>query len=191
MTDTLENWMPSYVTPDNRYLIIDEWSDSDSVRNNVGQLDLSKNEVQSVNDVEYLMKSDYRESHPKLSPDGTLLAYESDRSGSLEIWVRRYPLVDGESPVRVSISGNCWQPLWNADSRELYYWDRDDERIYAAKIDTSAGLDVARPVELFPTEPYAFDFLINYNYDQSRNKFLMIKKPLPGSTPPSPRNWRR
>jgi Tol biopolymer transport system component len=183
LTDTPLNWFPKSVTPDNRYLIIDEWVDSGGAGNNVGQIDLSKNGVQGVDDIEYLIKTDYRESHPKLSPDGELLAYESNRSGSLEIWVRRYPLVDGESPVRVSISGNGRQPLWNADSRELYYWDRDDERIYAAKIDTSAGLHVETPIELFPTEPYAFDFLSNYNYDQSRNMFLMIKNPPPGSTP--------
>ncbi len=116
-----------------------------------------------------------------LSPDGTLLAYMSNRSGSMEIWVRQYPGDDGKL-VRVSISGNCWQPRWNKDSRELFFWCRDEKLIYSARLDTSPDLSAASPRALFSTEPYDFQGSGNYDYDPTRNKFLMIKKPPPGST---------
>jgi len=173
ITDAKASWYPSSITPDGRYLIVDEWNGSEGDGNNLGVLDLSEDR-----DFRYLMKSDYRESHARLSPDGTLLAYMSDRSGALEVYVRPYPFVDEQS-FRVSVSGDCWSPRWSADGRKLYYWDRDDETIYSVQLDTtSPALSFAVPVALFNTERYQFEGITNYDYDRSRNKFLMIKNPL-------------
>ena len=176
LTNSKEGWFPSGITPDGRYLIIDEWNGSVGDGNNIGVLDLS-----GENDFQFLMQSDYRESHPRLSPDGTLLAYMTNRSGSLEIYVRHYPFVD-EEPIRVSNSGDCWSPRWDADSREIFYWDRDDEIIYSVRLDTAPEMSATQPEALFGAEPYVFSGIGNYDYDRSRNKFLMIKKPPPGST---------
>ena len=176
ITDAKADWFPTSITPDGRYLIVDEWYGSEADGNNLGVLDLSEDR-----NFRYLMKSDYRESHARLSPDGTLLAYMSDRSGALEVYVRPYPFVD-EQVFRVSVSGNCWSPRWSADGRELYYWDRDDETIYSVQLDTSPALSFAVPVALFNTERYEFGGIPNYDYDRSRNKFLMITHPLFANT---------
>lgn len=58
------------------------------------------------------------EFHPAISPDGRWLAYVSDQSGQREVYLVRYPELDG---IRQVSSGGGMAPLWRADSRELYY----------------------------------------------------------------------
>jgi serine/threonine-protein kinase len=58
------------------------------------------------------------EREPRISPDGRWLAYVSNVSGSVEVWVRAYP--GPGAPVRVSPGGG-WEPAWARDGRELFY----------------------------------------------------------------------
>jgi Tol biopolymer transport system component len=146
----------------------------------VGEPEQITNSSQS-GEFEYLLRSDDRESHPALSPDGSLIAYMSNRSGELEVYVRRFPFTDDEE-IRVSNSGDCWIPRWNADGTEVFCWDRDDETMYGTEISTSPSLQAALPTPLFNTEDYVFDGIGNYDYDVSRDQFVMVKKPPPGST---------
>ena len=53
-----------------------------------------------------------------LSPDGRWLAYTSDATGSLEVWVR--PYAGPGAPVRVSPAGGT-EPVWARDGAALYY----------------------------------------------------------------------
>ena len=175
LTDNLYTHVPEAILPDGR-MLIDEWAGTIGDGNNIAILDLS-----NPAEIEYLMQTEYRESHPDLSPDGELLAYMSDRSGSLEIYVRRFPIVDDEW-IRVSASGENWAPLWAADSREIFYRDVDDELMYSVRVETTPELTATSPVALFDTEPYTFEGVTNYDYDLTRKKFLMVKKPPAGST---------
>ncbi len=54
----------------------------------------------------------------RFSPDGTWLAFNSDESGSPEIYVARWP--GARDRVRVSTSGGQF-PRWAQDGRELFY----------------------------------------------------------------------
>src|SRR5262249_51881181 len=53
----------------------------------------------------------------QISPDGKWLAYESNESGSMEVFVRRFPDADS-GHWQVSSSGGT-QPAWSRDMREL------------------------------------------------------------------------
>ena len=53
-----------------------------------------------------------------MSPDGRWLAYASDTTGQLEIWVRPYAAPG--PPVRVSPNGGI-EPIWARNGRELFY----------------------------------------------------------------------
>jgi hypothetical protein len=57
-----------------------------------------------------------------LSPDGRWLAYTSNETGSLEIWVRPFP--GPGAPVRVSLNGGV-EPVWARHRRELYYLEQN------------------------------------------------------------------
>jgi Tol biopolymer transport system component len=174
LTDTIEGRYPTAVLPDGR-VIVDEWHGSTADGNNVGIIDPSVS-----SEMTYLMQSEYRESHPVLSPDGSLLAYMSDSNGTLEIYVRRFPIVDDEV-IRVSLSGENWNPHWGASRQELFYWNRNDLMMYSVQISSEAELSAASPVPLFDTTPYEWGGATNHDYDPVRDRFLMVKKPLTDS----------
>jgi hypothetical protein len=62
--------------------------------------------------------SDSADSHPVFSPDGRWLAYDSNLSGRLEVYVRPYPA--GEPVTQISTTGGG-QPIWSRDGGTLYF----------------------------------------------------------------------
>jgi Tol biopolymer transport system component len=62
----------------------------------------------------------FLETQGQLAPDGRSMAYVSDESGQLEVYVRPFPTGDGKS--RVSVAGGR-EPRWSIDGRELFYLD--------------------------------------------------------------------
>jgi Tol biopolymer transport system component/DNA-binding winged helix-turn-helix (wHTH) protein len=59
-------------------------------------------------------------AYPAFSPDGSSLAFTSDRTGALEIWIR--PLVPGARELQVTSDGqNNLQPAFSPDGRLLAY----------------------------------------------------------------------
>ncbi len=60
---------------------------------------------------------------PKISPDGLLIAYNSDESGRPEIYVRRFP--SGDAPTQISTQGG-YNPAWNPSGSELFYLQGTD-----------------------------------------------------------------
>ena len=59
------------------------------------------------------------ELHPALSPDGRWLAYASDETGRLEVYVRPFPnIADGKWVVS---TGGGVSPVWSPSSKELFY----------------------------------------------------------------------
>ncbi|HEY8459512.1 MAG TPA: winged helix-turn-helix domain-containing protein [Blastocatellia bacterium] len=64
------------------------------------------------------------ESEPSWSPDGRMIAYSSDRSGNLDIWVR---LVSDGNPIRVTTSeAHDWQPDWAPEGNLLAFRSERD-----------------------------------------------------------------
>jgi eukaryotic-like serine/threonine-protein kinase len=60
------------------------------------------------------------ESHPELSPDDHTLAYVSDMSGRLEVYVRPFP--GPGVPRRVSVTGGVSiSPAWSRSGKELFF----------------------------------------------------------------------
>jgi serine/threonine-protein kinase len=73
--------------------------------------------------VESLLRTKFRERNAEISPDGRWLAYQSDESGSYEVYVRPFPQVES-GRWQVSSSGGT-RPLWNRNGRELLYVSAD------------------------------------------------------------------
>lgn len=85
------------------------------------------------------------EESPAFSPDGSLLAYTSDESGRLEVYVR--PVPGPGARVRVSKDGGT-EPLWSPDGKELFF--RGGGQFMAATIKRGAEVTVEGRVTLFP-----------------------------------------
>ena len=68
--------------------------------------------------VQPLLTSNFREADPAISPDGRWLAYTSNESGRLEVYVRPYP--SGAGRWQVSDTGGGF-PRWAGNGRELFY----------------------------------------------------------------------
>jgi serine/threonine-protein kinase len=81
---------------------------------------------------ELLLSTPANEMAPAFSPDGRWLAYESDESGTLEIYVRPYPNRGGKWQIS---AGGGTTPLWNRAKRELLF-KTPDRRIMAASYTT-------------------------------------------------------
>ena len=90
----------------------------------------------------------------QFSPDGRWVAYESNESGQVAIYVRPFPGPGGQ--WQVSNAGGT-QPRWRSDGTELFYVTPDG-RLMAVPIAAGAdgqALEAGAPMPLFPTRRYA------------------------------------
>jgi Tol biopolymer transport system component len=96
-----------------------------------------------------LLQTPANEMDMRLSPDGRLLAYESDESGRTEVYVSRYP----EMSNRVAVSsGGGQRPLWRADGRELYFVG-SGSRLMAASVSVAGGSPSVAPASVLLQMP--------------------------------------
>ena len=70
---------------------------------------------------EPLIHTAAREYAPALSPDGSWMAYSSDVTGVWEVYVERFPGLEGRKLI--SIGGGDY-PTWSDDGRALFYLRR-------------------------------------------------------------------
>ena len=57
--------------------------------------------------------------HPRWSPDGKWLAFESDRTGKAQIYLM--PVAGGEARALTSIATEAGQPVWSPDGKRLAF----------------------------------------------------------------------
>ncbi len=130
-----------------------------------------------------VLHSTAADGSPQLSPDGRWLAYASDESGRREIYVQAFPDPGGKWQVSTD-GGN--EPLWNANSRELFY--RSGDRMMSVEINTAQGFVPGKPRGLF-TGRYrkSSNWWARPNYDVSADgqRFLMLQNEGEDSTPPT------
>jgi Tol biopolymer transport system component len=91
-----------------------------------------------------VVKTRFQEMSPQISPDGKWLAYTSDESGRLEIYVSPFPGPGGK--LAMSTDGGT-EPRWSRDGRELFY--RQGDRMMAVTITPGSSLTASSPRILF------------------------------------------
>ena len=84
------------------------------------------------------------ETEPSFSPDGGFVAYQSDETGSNELFVHEYP---SGSRWQVTTSGGE-QPRWSSRGREIVY--RNGSTLYAVPV-TARPFSMGTPMILFST----------------------------------------
>jgi serine/threonine-protein kinase len=106
-----------------------------------------------------LLATPSEESAAAVSPDGRWIAFQSNRSGQMQVHLASFP--DLKGVVQVSTAGGS-MPVWSRDGRRLYY----NRRTFAADVevvDVGAGTPprLSRPqsVSQFSSADGAFDLM--------------------------------
>jgi Tol biopolymer transport system component len=118
------------------------------------------------------------QDHARFSPDGRWVAFDSDESGTVEVYVRTFPGPGGKR--KVSTAGGKL-PNWRRDGRELFYVGPDN-RLMAVTISLDATLQAGTPVPLFPI--YASPNGPVYDVASNGQKFLVATAPESAGSPP-------
>jgi Tol biopolymer transport system component len=111
---------PSSLTPDGLHLLYVYRSDTGGQPNS----DILMVPLQGTIASSPVLTSTADELNAEVSPNGHFLAYESNESGTEEVWVRPFPNVQS-GRWQISAKGGT-KPAWAAGGRELYYVSPDD-----------------------------------------------------------------
>ncbi len=116
-----------------------------------------------------LLQTEFGERHPRVSPDGRWLAYESDESKRNQVYVVGFPGLNGH--WQISADGGR-RPVWSRDGRELYFVSADN-KLMAVQIQPGAQFQAGVPKPLFDVRLGA----TNPTYDVSADGRFLIATP--------------
>lgn len=124
-----------------------------------------------------ILAESYNERDPAISPDGRWIAYSSNESGRIEIYVRPFPNVD-DGKWLISTQGGEY-PIWAPDGRELYY-DTYPDQMMVVTIEAEADFAAGNPEVLFRSEyvlaSHRGPAPSPYDMSSDGKRFLMIKE---------------
>ena len=114
------------------------------------------------------------EAGPELSPDGRWLAYTSNETGRLEVYVRPFPGPGGK--WLISQEGGR-EPLWARSGKQLYYRSLDGKEVWAVDFQAGAGFSASKPRLLLKlTERMGVGVPIRgWDVSLDGQRFLMVK----------------
>lgn len=138
LTNSRVNQIPLAVTPDGHTVIFRSGT--------VEQFDIHALSLSAPRTDTALLSTRFSERNAAVSPDGRWIAYESDQSGRIEVYVRPFPKVD-DGLSQVSSRGGSY-PVWSRKSSELFYASPDGS-IMAATVRTEPNFSVAPATRLF------------------------------------------
>jgi eukaryotic-like serine/threonine-protein kinase len=122
-----------------------------------------------------LLKTPYRELAAVFSPDARWIAYMSNESGRMEIYVR--PFVNSTPPGvggqwQISFEGGVY-PRWRRDGKELYFLNSAGDMMAAPIVIKAATLEAGAPLTLFKQRVFA-DGIPDSVYDVSPNGRFLV-----------------
>jgi Tol biopolymer transport system component len=85
------------------------------------------------------------EVNGRFSPDGRWIAYQSDESGTVEVYVRPFSGHGGK--WQISTAGGT-QPVWNRNGKEIFYVSPDN-KLMAVDVKADSGFETGPPRALF------------------------------------------
>jgi len=121
------------------------------------------------------LKTPYNESVGKFSPDGNWIAYQSNESGPIEIYLQTFLPGAQASGVRTRLSTNGGTiPVWRRDDgRELYYISADN-KLMAVEMTLGAEVKIRTPKELFSLSDIGANPSAGYAVTRDGQRFLFV-----------------
>jgi serine/threonine-protein kinase len=153
------------VSPDGSRLVYREEADAG--------LDIGVLSLGAARTAELTIHTEHSELNPELSPDGRWLAYESNQSGSAEIYVRPFPDVNA-GLWQVSAGGGV-QPAWTRSGRELFYRTTDGA-LMGVPVELTPRFVAGAPARILDGRYYSGGPYRSYDVSPDGTRFLMITR---------------
>lgn len=142
-----------------------------------------------------VVRTEFNEGLAQFSPNGNWIAYQSDKTGREEVYLRSFPGPGAD--VRVSTDGGA-QVRWNRNGKEIFYVAPDD-RLMAVPIHESPDgttIEPGGPTALFVTNIGSTAILkYRQQYAVSPDGQSFVLQSVIGQASSSPivvmLNWRR
>jgi len=124
---------------------------------------------------------------PALSPDGHMVAFVSDDSGTEEIWLARFP--GGEGLMQLTQGGGgVGQFAWSRDGRSLYY--TADGALSQVQITEGTQIRYGAPRQLFDGKPEQLSMGAGFDVLPDGSGFVMVQQlPLKDAAIVYVQNW--
>jgi len=113
----------------------------------------------------------FDESAPTFSPNGEWLAYVSDESGRIEVYVQPFP--GPGAKWQISIDGGT-EPAWSKDGRQLFF-RRGDALMSVTVTSVNGELKSGQPQVVFESRYATIDGARNYDVAPDKPAFVVVR----------------
>ncbi len=122
-----------------------------------------------------LIESNFSVKNARFSPNGRWIAYASNESGKMEVYVVPYPISSGKWQVS---NGGGEEPVWSRDGKELFFISSDGT-LMATSVTATDHFDPGAPVALFQThrrQAISSQDVFSYDVSNDGKRFLIADK---------------
>src|SRR6202165_1114917 len=122
-----------------------------------------------------LLQAKWTARNAQFSPDGRWVAYASNETGRMEIYVSAFPTANGKWQVS---SAGGQEPRWRQDGRELFYLSAEG-KLMAVAVTAGASFEAGLPTVLFQThrrQPVSAQDFFSYDVSGDGQKFLIATR---------------
>jgi Tol biopolymer transport system component len=122
-----------------------------------------------------LLQAKWTVRNAQFSPDGRWMAYASNETGKMEIYVS--PFLSATGKWQVSTGGGQ-EPRWRQDGKELFYLSAEG-KMMAVPVTAGVSFEARSPVALFQThrrQPISSQDVFSYDVSTDGQRFLVITK---------------
>ncbi len=157
---------PTSVSPDGQAIVFTRVLDT-------GDRELWQVPLDGEQTPQPVVRGEFSRGNAALSPDGQWLAYRSNQSGAVEVYLQPYPGPGATTPVSI---GGGDSAVWSRDGRELFY--RVGNRMMVVEVETEPTVRVSRPEELWegPYYDQGFGTGVRQYHVAPDGRSLMIKQ---------------
>jgi len=118
-----------------------------------------------------LYSSDFIKDEFHLSPDGELIAYGENRTGTWQVFVASFPSF--HDIKQISLAGGA-QPRWRGDGRELFFIDPQG-KLMSAAVERGSPPKIGIPRKLFDTGLVPDPTVNQYAVTEDGLRFLVLE----------------
>jgi Tol biopolymer transport system component len=165
------NQQPQLIYGDNDRHWVEDWSPDGTFLLTHDTKTLSIIPLNGDRKPKAVYSSNFLKDEFHLSPDGQLIAYGENRTGTWEVFIASFPSF--QNIKQVSVAGGA-QPRWRGDGRELFFLDLEGKMMSAA-VERGSPPRNGTPRKLFDTGLIPDPTVNQYAVSSDGLKFLVLE----------------